>query len=98
MDSPSSPSSALENLMRAGQQATQQCDDALASIMHVDGKPATGKDLTPFAAAVNLQRWYWSELTGFWKKFVNVSPAGAQPAGRDRRFKDEAWQQSPVHD
>jgi len=98
MDSQSSPSSALENLMRAGQRATQQFDDALASIMNVDGKPATGKDLTPFAAAVNLQRWYWTELAGFWKKFVNVSPAGAPPAGRDRRFKDEAWQHSPVHD
>lgn len=99
MDSSSSPSSALESLMQAGQQAAKQFDDALAGAMGLAKEPTSGKDLSPIAVAANLQRWYWSEVTGYWRKFLaGASPAGTQPADRDRRFRDEAWQQSPLHD
>jgi len=104
MDSPSlqsGPAAYLESLMRAGQQATKQFDDALAAAMGVEGKPAKGEDASPFAAAANLQQQYWSPVLDFWRGFLAGTPAGAnadnRPA-RDRRFKDEAWQQSPFYD
>ena len=61
MDSSSSPdgsSASLESLMRAGQQSMKQFDDALASAMGVEGKPATGDASSPLAVAANLQRQY----------------------------------------
>ena len=39
----------LESLMQAGQQATRQFDDALAAAMGVEGKPAKGENMSPFA-------------------------------------------------
>jgi polyhydroxyalkanoate synthase subunit PhaC len=104
MDSPSlqsGPAAYLESLMRAGQQATKQFDDALAAAMGVEGKPAKGEDASPFAAAANLQQQYWSPVLDFWRGFLAGTPAGANADNRptrDRRFKDEAWQQSPFYD
>jgi len=102
MDSSSSPggsSAYLESLMRAGQQSMKQFDDALASAMGVEGNPATREDSSPFAVVADLQRQYWSQIVGFWKDILfNASTAGAQPARRDRRFQDEAWQHSPYYD
>ena len=84
MDSPSSPvgsSAYLESLMRAGQQSMKQFDDALASAMGVEGKPATGDASSPFAVAANLQRQYWSQIVDFWKGIlVKGSATGAQPS------------------
>ena len=98
MVSPSSPSGSsayFESLMRAGQQSMKQFDDALASAMGVEGKPAT--PASPFALAANLQRQYWSQIMGFWKGIlINPSAAGAEPSRRDRRFQDETWQHSPT--
>jgi polyhydroxyalkanoate synthase subunit PhaC len=102
MDSPSSPggsSAYFEGLMRAGQQSMKQFDDALASAMGVEGQAATREDSSPFAVVADLQRQYWSQIMGFWKDILfNTSAAGAQPARRDRRFQDEAWQHSPYYD
>ena len=104
MDSPSlqsGPAAYLESLMRAGQQATKQFDDALAAAMGVEGKPAKGEDPSPFAVAANLQQQYWSPVMDFWRGFLAGTPAGANPdnrPSRDRRFKDEAWQNSPFYD
>ena len=101
MDSSSSPggsSAYLESLMRAGQQSMKQFDDALASAMGVVGKPATGDASSPFAVVANLQWQYWSQIADFWKGIlVKRSEAGAQPSSRDRRFQDEAWNQSPYY-
>src|SRR5260370_285260 len=97
--SPSGSSAYLESLMRAGQQSMKQFDDALASAMGVEGKPATREDSSPFAVAANLQRRYWSQILDFWKGvLVNPSAAGAQPSRRDRRFQDEAWHHSPYYE
>jgi len=102
MDSSSSPSGSsayFESLMRAGQQSMKQFDDALASAMGVEGKGSTREDRSPFAVAANLQQQYWSQIVGFWKDILfNASATGAQPARRDRRFQDEAWQHSPYYD
>ena len=102
MDSSSSPdgsSASLESLMRAGQQSMKQFDDALASAMGVEGKPATRDASSPFAVAANLQRQYWSQIVDFWKGILVMGSAtGAQPSRRDRRFEDEAWHHSPYYE
>ena len=96
--SPGGSSAYLESLMRAGQQSMKQFDDALASAMGVEGKPATRDASSPFAVAANLQRQYWSQIVDFWKGTVgNPTAAGSQPSRRDRRFQDEAWSQSPYY-
>src|SRR5436305_1102025 len=99
MENPSSqsgPSDYLESLMRAGQQATRQFDDALAAAMGVVGEPAKGEEKSPVAVTTSLQQMYWSPILDFWRGFINGKPAAnAASPGRvqrgDRRFKDEAW-------
>ncbi len=104
MDSPpSGPSAYLESLMRAGQQATRQFDDALAAAMGVERKPAKGEDISPFAAAVNLHRQFWWPAIDFWRGFFTGKPdngdgSPASGARGDRRFKDEAWNHSPFYE
>src|ERR1700760_870233 len=106
MDSPSSPggpSAYLESLMRAGQQATRQFDDALAAAMGVAGKPGKGDDLSPFAMAARLNQQFWWPAIDFWRGFfTGKPPEGADGAGAaargDRRFKDDAWNHSPFYE
>jgi polyhydroxyalkanoate synthase len=101
MGSPASsggPSAYLESLMRAGQQATRQFDDALAAAMGVEGKPARGEDVSPFALAAKLHRQFWWPAIDFWRGFLTGKPAEDTPPAKgrgDRRFKDEVWEQSP---
>ena len=103
MDSPSSsdgPSAYLESLMQAGQQATRQFDDALAAAMGVEGKPAKGESMSPFALAANLHRQFWWPAIDFWRGFFTGKPtesAGSSPRD-DRRFKDDAWNHSPFYE
>src|SRR5246127_378266 len=106
MDSPSAPggpSAYLESLMQAGQQATRQFDDALATAMGVEGKLAKGEVMSPFAAAANLQRQFWLPAIDFWRGFFTGKPTeGATSSAKaprgDRRFKDEAWNHSPFYE
>src|SRR3954454_15620492 len=106
MGSPSSqsdPSANLESLMRAGQQATKQFDDALTAAMGVVSKPATGEERSSAAVTAGLQQMYWSPILDFWRGFIHGRPApNAESPTRvprgDRRFKDEAWSRSPYHD
>ena len=91
-----SSSASLESLMRAGQQSMKQFDDALTSVMGVEGQPATRDASSPFAVAANLQQQFWSPIVEFWKGALgSTSATGSQPSRRDRRFQDEAWQHSP---
>ena len=96
--SPSGSSAYLESLMRAGQQSMKQFDDALVSAMGVEGKPATGDELSPFTFTANLQRQFWSPIVEFWKGSLgDASAAASRRSGRERRFQDEAWQNSPYY-
>ncbi|WMT74489.1 class I poly(R)-hydroxyalkanoic acid synthase [Bradyrhizobium sp. Ash2021] len=95
------PSAYLGSLMRAGQEATKHFDDALTAAMGV-GKPASG-GTSPVAVTANLQQLYWSPILDFWRGFLNGKPApNAESPARgprgDRRFKEEAWSQSPYYD
>jgi polyhydroxyalkanoate synthase len=82
--------------MRAGQQSMKEFDDALVSAMGVEGKPAT--ELSPFTFTANLQRQFWSPIVEFWKGTLgNASAAASRPPSRERRFQDEAWQNSPYY-
>jgi polyhydroxyalkanoate synthase subunit PhaC len=94
----SSSSAYFESLMRAGAQSMKQFDDALTSVMGVGGQPATRGASSPFAAAANLQRQFWSPVVGFWKGLLgNTSAAGGRSPRSDKRFQDEAWNQSPYY-
>src|SRR3974390_2016319 len=105
MSSPSSQggsSAYLESLMKAGQQATEQFDDALAAAMGVDGKAAKGEEASPFAVAASLQQQCWAAVVNFWRGFfgdkpMQVGDATARARRGDRRFKGEAWSQSPYY-
>jgi polyhydroxyalkanoate synthase len=101
MDSSSSTTAVpeyFESLMKAGEQAAKHFDDALVSAMGVETKPSEHEDRSPFAIAADLQQQYWSQVTDFWKSFLpQPSTASVQPASRDRRFTDEAWQHSPYY-
>lgn len=105
MDNPSFPGSSsayLESLMRVGEQATKQFDEALAAVMGIEGKRSEGGQRWPFSVA-GLQDHYWSPVLEFWRGFFNDKPAadgnGAARAARgDRRFNDDAWSHSPYYD
>ena len=83
----------LESLMKAGQQATKQFDDALAASIGVHGDPAKGEAKSPFAVAMGMQQQLWSPVMDFWRGYFNDKSARG-----DRRFKDEAWKHSPFYE
>lgn len=87
------PSAYLESLMKAGQQATRQFDDALAASIGVHGDPAKGGPKSPFAVAMSMQQQFWSPVMDFWRGYFNERAARG-----DRRFKDEAWNHSPFYE
>ena len=85
----------LQSLMQAGQNATRQFDDALAAALDVEGKPASERKMSPFDSPLGFQQQYWSGMLDFWQGFFNdKSTANA----RDRRFKDDAWNQSRYYE
>ncbi|WP_210419005.1 class I poly(R)-hydroxyalkanoic acid synthase [Bradyrhizobium sp. NAS80.1] len=92
----------LESLMRVGEQATKQFDEALAAAMGIESKPEQGGQKWPFSMA-NLQGHYWSPVLEFWRGFFNDKPAvggngAAKTARGDRRFNDDVWSHSPYYD
>ena len=75
----------------------------VAAAMGVVDKPAKSEAKSPFAIAASMQRMYWSPVLDFWRGFLTGKPTAdaASPAKAprgDRRFKDEAWSQSPFYD
>ncbi|MDI1265493.1 MAG: class I poly(R)-hydroxyalkanoic acid synthase [bacterium] len=87
------PSAYLESLMKAGQQATRQFDDAFAAAIGVHGDPAKGGAKSPFALAMGMQQQFWSPVIDFWRGYFNDKSARG-----DRRFKDESWNHSPFYE
>jgi polyhydroxyalkanoate synthase subunit PhaC len=88
----------LESLMRAGQDAMKQFDDALASAAGVGGKAnSRGQFFFPFGSIADLQRDYIKQLWRLWNAtFLQAFAAGAlSDAEGDMRFKDDAWRELP---
>jgi polyhydroxyalkanoate synthase len=92
----------LESLMRAGQDAMKQFDDALASAAGVRGREANpaGQYFSLFGLIADLQREYFRQLWRFWNTtFLQAIPGGtlltAASANPDKRFKDDAWNEQP---
>ena len=95
----------LESLMRAGQDAMKQFDDALASAAGVRGKEANLPDqfFPPSGLIADLQREYFRQLWRFWNTtFLQVISGGtnsnAALAKADKRFKDDAWSEQPYYE
>jgi polyhydroxyalkanoate synthase len=96
--SPDGTSAYLESLMRAGQQSIKQFDDAMASAMGIESKPAA-REPWPFAITSNMQRQFWSPVIDFWKGFLTEPSAdGSRRSGAEKRFQDETWQHSPYYE
>ena len=94
----------LENLMRAGQDAMKQFDDALASAVGVRSKDTnpSGQFSSPFALIADLQREYFRQLWRFWNTtFLQTISGGTYSnasAKSDKRFKDDAWNEQPYYE
>ena len=103
--SPNDPTQYLESLMHAGQQSIKQFDDALAAAMGVRGNNAApgGQVFSPFAFAMDMQRDYFTLFWRFWNAAFIAAISGGkraavQPERGDKRFKDDAWQETPFYD
>jgi len=103
--SPTDATTYLEDLMRAGQDATKQFDDALALAMGVHGeeKPTSTNLFVPFALIADLQREYFKQLWRLWNSmFLQMFAGGAHSsvalAQSDKRFKDASWREQPYYD
>jgi polyhydroxyalkanoate synthase len=101
----SDPSAYLQSLMHAGQQSAKQFDDALALAMGVSKGDAAPSDAmsSPFAFVAEMQRQYVLQFFRFWADtFVQMLKLAGQssiePVRGDKRFKDEAWQETPYFD
>src|SRR6202140_4534228 len=94
----------LENLMRAGQDAMKQFDDALASAVGVRSKDTdpSGQFSSPFALIADLQREYFRHLWRFWNTtFLQTISGGTYSnvsAKSDKRFKDASWREQPYYE
>ena len=103
--SPGDPSAYLESLMKAGQQSMKQFDDALVTALGVQGKRSapTGPAASPIALVMDAQREYLTQFWRFWNRSLlttlsfgtNVT---AEQVRSDKRFKDDAWQETPYYD
>jgi polyhydroxyalkanoate synthase len=95
----------LENLMRAGQDAVKQFDDALASAAGVQSEDSlsSGRPLFPFGLIADFQREYLKQLWRFWNgaflsTFAGGAHSGIALAQGDKRFKDASWREQPYYD
>ena len=95
----------LENLMRAGQDATKQFEEALALAMGVHDKELSSSTnaLFPFALTANLQQEYFRQVWQFWnsmflRSFPGAADSGGAPAREDKRFKDASWREQPYYE
>jgi polyhydroxyalkanoate synthase len=104
MDNSSSPGGSpayFESLMKAGQQSMKQFDDAIAVAMGVDNNSARSREKSPFAGFGYPQ--LLTEVWRFWnasifKALTGGTASSIQPSRGDKRFKDDAWHQSPYYD
>jgi polyhydroxyalkanoate synthase subunit PhaC len=99
------PQAYLENLMRAGQDAMKQFDDALASATGVQTEEShsSGRPLFDSALIADLQREYLKQVWRVWNAmFLQTFSGGAHAdialAKGDKRFRDASWRELPYYD
>jgi polyhydroxyalkanoate synthase subunit PhaC len=102
---PTDTSVFLESLMRAGQDAVKQFDDALAAAVGVRGKEPSppGQSLSPFKLIADVQREYFTQLWRLWNKtFLQAIAGGTQSNAAlskgDKRFRDDSWHDQPYYE
>ena len=95
----------LESLMRAGQDAMKQFDDALVSAAGVGTQESLSSErpFFLFTLFADLQRDYFKQIWQFWngaflRTFAGGTHSDIARARGDKRFKDEAWQEMPYYD
>ena len=95
----------LDDLMRVGQDAMKQFDDALVSAAGVGTKESlsSGRLFFPYTFIADLQREYLKQLWQFWngaflQTFAGAAHSEIALARGDKRFKDEVWQEMPYYD
>jgi polyhydroxyalkanoate synthase len=105
MPPPADAQAYLTSLMRAGQDAMKQFDDALASVAGVRTEESLSSrhPLFPFALIADLQREYLKQIWRFWNAmFLKTFSGGAHTdvalAKGDKRFKDASWREQPYYD
>lgn len=103
--SPSDPSAYLESLLQAGQRSMKQFDDALVTVLGARGKSSSpiGPPFSTFTFAIDMQREYLTQFWRFWnaamiRTFSLGTGGTVDPARGDKRFKDDAWQETPYFD
>jgi len=97
--SPGGSSAYLESLMKAGQQSMKQFDDAIAATMGVGVGRTTGQEPSSFSIFPDYltQAWrLWN--ASIFNAFTPRATSSNQPSRGDKRFKDDAWNQSPYYD
>jgi len=95
--SPSSSSAHLESLMKAGEQSMKQFDDAIAAAMGVSGGLSKGMSSFSEFPDYLTQAWrLWN--TSIFGAFRPGTKSSIQPSRGDKRFRDDAWNQSPYYD
>jgi len=95
----------LESLMRAGQDAVKQLDDALATAAGVRGEESasSGSLFFPFGLIVDIHRDCLKQVWRLWNAmFLQTYSGGVHSdialAKGDRRFKDASWREQPYYD
>ncbi len=94
----------LESLMRAGQDAMKQFDEAIAAAAGVGHRAnPLAHFFSPFGLVADLQREYLKQLWRLWKAtvtqaFSSGAHSNADLAQGDKRFKDDAWRELPHYD
>ena len=88
----------VESLMRVGQDAIKQFDEALASAY---GQELNPSGHPPFGLIADLQREYFKQLWSIWsatflQPFASAAHSNAS-AHDDKRFKNDAWQELPYY-
>lgn len=95
----------LERLMRVGQDAMKQFDDALASATGVQTEESLSSErpFSPFAVVADLQRDYLKQTWRLWNAMFLQTFSGGEHADvalakSDKRFKDASWREQPYYD
>ena len=101
---PSDAEEYLNNLMRVGQDAAKQFNDALASASGVSSNQLPqDRALFPFTFFADLQREYFKQIWQMWNSlFLQAFQGGVHSdvalAKGDKRFKDASWTEEPYYD